>query len=71
MHVRVMRRAKRNDQEKTSSIRWWHLKGEKQRNFQRRILKEASWETQRSANKMWEEMAKRIRKVAKKGGGGL
>ena len=52
MDIWVMRRVKRNGQENTSMIRRWHLKDEKRRKFQRKIVEEVSWETQGSANKM-------------------
>ena len=60
-----MKRVKRNDQEKISRINWWKLKGEKERNFERRILQEVICEAQGSANELWNEMAKRTKKVAK------
>ena len=66
MDVQVARRVERKGQETTSRIKWWHLKGEKQRNFQRRILDEVRWKAQGSANELWDEMTKGNKKVAKR-----
>ena len=46
MDVRVMRKVRRNGQEKTPPrIRWWLLKGEKHRNFQRNLYKKQLGDT--------------------------
>jgi len=45
--------------------KWWQLKGEKQVIFRSKLMEENVWETQESANLMWEGMANGIRKVAK------
>ena len=42
MDIWVMRKVKRNGRENTSMIRRWHLKDEKQREFQRKIVDEVS-----------------------------
>ena len=43
MDVRVKRRAKRRSHSGAPRIKWWHLKGEKQRIFQHKILEATTW----------------------------
>ena len=42
MDVRVKRRARRRNHSGPPRIKWWHLKGVKQRIFQHKILEEVS-----------------------------
>ena len=65
MDVRVKRRAKRRIHSGAPQIKWWHLKSEKQRIFQQRILEGGLREPHGSANDMWERMAHEIKIVAK------
>ena len=65
MDVRVKRRAKRRDRSGAPRIKWWHLKGDKQRIFQHKILEGGFRQPHGSANDMWERMAHEIKKVAK------
>ena len=45
--------------------RWWRLKEEYQIVFRERLIQEEPWELEDEVNTMWDEMAKRIRKVAR------
>ncbi|KAM7489846.1 hypothetical protein LguiB_027330 [Lonicera macranthoides] len=65
MDIRVKGKVKRRGQGKVSRIRWWHLKGEKQRIFQHKVLEGGFWEANGSANDMWDKAAEGIRKIAK------
>ncbi|KEH17311.1 hypothetical protein MTR_0024s0180 [Medicago truncatula] len=65
MDVRVKRSAKRRSHSGALLINWWHLKGEKQRIFQHKILKGCFMQPQGSAKDMWEKMAHEIKEVAK------
>jgi hypothetical protein len=46
-------------------IKWWHLKGEKQKFFQQNILEGGFMKLQGSVNYMWDKKTYMIRKVAK------
>jgi len=65
MDVRVKRSAKRRSHSGAPRIKWWHLKGEKQRIFQHKILEGGFTQPHGSANYMWERMGHEIKKVAK------
>jgi len=65
MDVRVKRRAKRGGRSGAPRIKWWHLKGDKQRIFQHKILEGGFRQPHGRANDMWERMAHEIKKVAK------
>lgn len=61
MDLRVKRSAKRRSHSGALLINWWYLKGEKQRIFQHKILKEGFMQPQGSAKDMWEKMAHEIK----------
>jgi len=65
MDVRVKRRARRRSHNGPLRIKWWRLKGVKQRIFQHKILEGGIRQSHGSANDMWERMAYEIKKVAK------
>jgi len=63
--IRIKRGVKRRSHMEAPRIKWRHLKGEKQRIFQLKILEGGFSQAQGSANDMWDKMAQYIRKVAK------
>jgi len=65
MDLRVKRRENRRIHSRAPRIKWWHLKGEKERIFQHRILEGGFRQPCGSANDKWERMAHEIKKVAK------
>ena len=66
MDVHVKRRIERNSRKTSPKIRWWQLKGEPQKSFQREMLEKEVWEVQGDANYMWNTIAEEIRNVATK-----
>jgi len=65
MDVRVKRRARRRSHSGPPRIKWWHLKGVKQRIFQHKMLEGGFRKPHGSANDMWERISHEIRKVEK------
>ncbi|XP_054785632.1 uncharacterized protein LOC129292133 [Prosopis cineraria] len=65
LDVCIMSKIQKRRQVVTPRIRWWQLKGEKQDIFKRNLLDKGIWDSQGSANIIWEDMAKKIREVAK------
>jgi len=65
MDVRVKRRARRRSHSGPPGIKWWHLKGVKQRIFQHKMLEGGFRQPHGSVNDMWERMTHEIKKVAK------
>jgi len=59
-----MLQVKRRSHNRAQRIKWWHLKGEKQRIFQHKILKGGSKKPQRRANNMRNKMMHEIKEVA-------
>ena len=47
---------------KNQRIKQWQLKGDKHLTFKKKIIEEEKWESQSSANLIWDKMFKKIAK---------
>lgn len=65
LDVRVARHNQIRRRVTNPRIKWWQLKGVKLLMFKQKWLEEGNWELPGNANSMWDDMATKIRKIAK------
>ena len=61
---RLRIRVRQDKGARITRTKWWKLKGDASRVFKDRVIEEGAWNVEGEANRMWEEMANCVRKVA-------
>ena len=65
LDVRFRSHFQRTRQVTCPRIKWWQLEGDKQLEFKKKFMEEGTWELQGTADSIWNEMSKKVKKVAK------
>ena len=65
LDICIRRWRRRDIRQRNPKIKWWGLKGEKQDVFKDKMIKEGKWNLDEGVDRMWNEMAKCIKRAAK------
>ena len=65
LDICIRRWRRRDIRQRNSRITWWDLKGEKQDVFKDKMIEEGKWNFDEDIKRMWNELAKCIKRVAK------